>query len=174
MAFPNPSVLLQTEQQRVTNLLQTMTMGNLEVAYVGKTTGNTPTEIFLGGVTGDRFAPPEDSVLVCQWAAIARADVADTNTAHFIGRAGFSVIYHGTTLATIGTNAFIDQATTGNPATQAILGTASHLAFTVDNTNKRMVLTVTGLAATTLNWYVYLQNHICLPWPMPAFKGNFG
>jgi hypothetical protein len=172
MAYPNPSVLQQTQQQRVTNLLQTQ--APLErVAYVGQTTNATPTELFLGGVADQRLQPPEDSVLIAQFTAIGREDVADKNAAHFIGRSAFSVIRYGTTLEVEGTNAFIDVATTGNPATQAVIGTAGHVAFTVDNTNDWMVLTVTGLAATTINWCVQLDSYLCLPYPTVQYKAQY-
>lgn len=172
MAYPNSSVLQQSPQTRLTNLL--MTGQSIEpVLYSGRTTNATPTELFLSGQQGQRFQPPLDSVVLAQWSAIARIDVDSSATPHFVGRAAFSVIRHGTTLATVGANAFIDAATTGNPATQAVSGTAGHLAFTVDNTNDWMVLTVTGAAATNINWLVRLDSVICLPYPVPKWEGQF-
>lgn len=172
MAYPNPSVLQQTAQQRVTNML--MANQSLEpIIFSGRTTNATATEIFLSGQAGQRFQPPLDSVVLAQWQAIARIDVDSSTSPHFIGRGAFSVIRHGTTLAATGTNAFVDVATTGNPATQAVLGTAGHCAFTVDNTNDWMVLTVTGLAATNINWLVQMTSVICMPYPVPKWERQF-
>lgn len=113
--------------------------------YLGRTTDATPTELFLDGLASPAFrlGLMEDSVMQVRYQGVCvdMTNAAGTQSRGFSGEV--TIQNKGGTTALIGA-----AVVTGVGA-----GTAT-LAFTADNTNDALALTVTGVAATELLWEV--------------------
>lgn len=153
-----------TKEQGITN--QLFQSARNTIVYRGVTANATPAEIFIDGVTNCRLVPPPNSVLLVDYRAIAQMNLSSGDTVHHVSRGAFCVRRIGTTLAASGTNAGVLGGLTataintihqGNPVNTVVVGTATHLAFTVDDTNDRMVCTVTGHASNETYWEVLLD-----------------
>lgn len=116
--------------------------------FVGQTVNATPTELFVDGlaVPAYRLGLMDDSVMQCtfQGVCLDMTNGAGTQTRGFTGAV--------TIQNKNGTASLVGAAV----VTPVGAGTAT-LAFTADNTNKALALTVTGVAATTLNWEIQVQ-----------------
>lgn len=147
------------------------------IIYLGRTTGNTPTEIFIGGKTQTgtnnvrRLYLPESSVVLFEAYVLAfnKTDDILAVASKYVG--GIKNI-NGTTAAvkdyettTGGTQAFsLDPAfaTVAVPLTQGLsfFSGAEAVSFAADDTNDALTVTVTGLSGKTIDWKVYLIPYV--------------
>lgn len=167
-----------SKEQGITN--QLFQSARNVIVYRGVTTDNTPTEIFIDGVTGCRLVPPANCIILADYKAIAQYNLTSGDTTHHISRGSFSLRRQGTTCVANGTNAgilggltatAINSIHTGNPVNTVVVGTASHLAFTIDDTNDRVVLTVTGHASNETHWEVLVEP-FCVAMPNLYSNGD--
>jgi len=164
MAIGNPS-LWDEFQVVAANAAGT---GQIEhVQFVGHTSNATAKEIFLGVVSNNltqRLQLPNNSISLVEFKALGIIDTNTGDIAHHVSRGAFSVRRSGTTSFVVsGTDAGW-VASSGNPAIQAIKGTAGHVAFAVNDTNDYVTCTVTGVAATEISWLV-VCDILCMQYP---------
>lgn len=147
------------------------------VVYYGKTTGNTPTELFIGGkgaatVQGtayyNRLYLPESTVLMGDYNAVifnATDDTFSYDKGHVVianinaTTAGLDVLNGD---ATAGDDIFVryaipESAALDDGLTVSEFLAGATLAWTADNTEDALILTVTGVAAKDIYWKVYLS-----------------
>jgi hypothetical protein len=117
------------------------------VSYVGTTTNNTPTELFLDG-SSERFTLIPNSIYTVKIQAVATIP-ATGNSKEWHGEgflfknlAGVTTAVGATTLISTNTDAVI---------------TAAILLMTANNANDSIKLEATGLLVTTINWFVKLE-----------------
>lgn len=131
------------------------------IIYRGVTPGNTPTELFIKGISGvstdrNRVYVPEDAMLSFTFEALA------------INRTTGAAVYNASGRGAInndgGTTALVGDADLVTAGTQNVLvgehldaGAAYAIAFTADDTNDALICTVTGAAATSVVWTVYVN-----------------
>lgn len=150
------------------------------LVFMGRTTDATPTEIYIGGklpvsntqVSGaagiNRLYLPDTSCVIFQAYALAY-NVTDANIGMASWYRGGVQNVAGTVSAikdydstTGGTQAFIVDpafATVAVPLSQGLsyaTGTNA-VSFAADDTNDALTVTVTGTAAKTINWKVYMH-----------------
>lgn len=125
----------------------TGTVENLNIygdyySYSGTTGDATPLEIFVGGIADTRIDVPLNS------AFSFRAQVTAYNTTNGQTK---SISYEGTIRNVAGTTALVGSVTKSVIADPDTTGFDAD--FTADNTNDALILTVTGAAATNVQWF---------------------
>ena len=122
--------------------------GLSKVQLKARTTTNTPTEIFLGGVSGKRLVLPNNSssLIKVSW---VRRNFTDSSIL-----AKYDEYYTVLRGATAGTT--VIDATSGGTSigTDA---TGGSLSITADTTNGGVKFEVTGVSAKTLDWLVFAE-----------------
>lgn len=119
------------------------------LSFAGNTTGNTITEIFVGGIASERMPVPNNSARYCRLYAVAIETTSTTGaTKQFLGD-GLIKNVTGTTVM-VGTLTMAS--TYGDPSLAAATVTV-----TADNTNDSLKVEVTGIAATDINWFIRLD-----------------
>lgn len=122
------------------------------VRWAGQTTNNTAKELFLDGdsTSESRLIIPTGLVLIGE-GHFAAYNVTD-GTVFATGRFAVSLKNLAGTVSAEGTTLEWDAASVdANPFVQYFSG-SSGFVWTYDNTNKALVLTVTGTAAKVINW----------------------
>lgn len=112
-----------------------------ELCFKGFTTDATPKEIFIDGSSA-RLTIPTDTTYLFKAYLVARRTDADNESAAYE--------FFGCIDNNAGTTALVGSVQTGTPI-EDTAGWAA--AFTADNTNDALVLTVTGAAASTVWWF---------------------
>ena len=130
------------------------------IDWFGETRDATPLEIFLPerSAQSNRLILPTDTLLIgqglfCAW--------NKTDAALFAaGRFALSVRNVGGVVSTaVATMEWDAAAADANPFVQYVAGT-SGLVFTFNNVSKSIVLTVTGLAAKTIQWKASMSQYL--------------
>lgn len=114
---------------------------NERVVVMGSTSNNTPTEIRIGGTSGDRLVLPNDTAFMFDINIVARRTDADNECAAYqlIG----CIDNNANTVALVGS-------VTKNVIAEDTV--AWDVSATADNTNKSLAITVTGENAKTIRW----------------------
>jgi hypothetical protein len=115
--------------------------------FHGATANNVATEIYLGGVVGKRLTLQDNSVVTFE----ALVSGINTVTGDSSGWKAWGVIKRRAGAATT----IIVGTITVDAQTQGALTTAP--TFTADTTNGSLKVTVTGIAATTVQWNTMIQ-----------------
>lgn len=119
------------------------------LSFAANTTGNTITEVFVGGIASERMPVPNNSARYCRLYATAIETTSTTGaTKQFLGD-GLIKNITGTTVM-VGTLTMAS--TYGDPALAA-----ATITVTADNTNDSLKIEVTGIAATNINWFIRLD-----------------
>lgn len=145
-----------------------------EVMFYGKTTGNTPTELFINGKGGaisesttyfNRLCLPESTLLYFEYVILTYNATDDTFPQM---EKGFGVIQNlnGTTAAPFDINKAAGVEVTipldivangGASGIDLAQGSGAAVAFSADNTNDALVVTATGTAAKTIYYKVFVR-----------------
>lgn len=116
------------------------------LSYAAHTTNATITEIFVGNTASERMFIPINSTRYCRLYATAIDSVG--NAKQFLG--------DGLIKNITGTTALVGVLTMTSTYGDAALTTAS-ITVTTDNVNDSLKVQVTGVAATTINWFIKLD-----------------
>lgn len=168
------------QQQFVNGGINTMTGDKPGcLAYYGRTTDDSATELFIGGKGGaiaedgttyyNRMYIPESTIVYARYTALqynATDDAFGFDTGYIVVSnlngtlAGVDVLNGD---ADAGDDVFVrvaipeSGAAANDGLTLSEFNGASTLAWTVNDTDDYLVLTVTGIAAKTIFWKVYLE-----------------
>lgn len=147
---------------RVAGFLRDNKIGaNRPFIYRGQTIGATPTELFVDGISGQRIKVPTNATLtaVAYMAAHNVTDGVSVSTGNAISIKNVS----GTTSLT---------GTVGPVfATIPSAGATATVAYTADNTNDALAVTVTGTAAKTIDYEIAIYI-VCATSPEQVARSN--
>ncbi len=122
--------------------------GLSKVQLKARTTTNTPTEIFLGGVTNKRLLLPNNSCSLIKVSWVRRNFTDSTVKANFDE---YIYCLRGASAGTTTVSASTAGTAMGNDAT------GGSLSITADTTNGSVKFEVTGVTGKTLDWLVYAE-----------------
>lgn len=170
--------LAQTQQQIIEQRFLSDDLGSLSgnkgspLIYRGRTVGNTPTEIFIAGKThagtGNlrRLYLPESSGCMFEAYAMAfnQTDVALAHACKYYGGyqnlAGTLSHIQDYDLATGSNQGWVKDAVVATVA-QGMNHQPSSTVVTFTTSGTAIIVTVTGIAAKTVDWTVYLIPYVC-------------